>query len=174
MKYSLFKRIKKVFITCLVITIAAMLTGCVFIIDDSQYYTGEELKELFQDKKESFEEITKILLGSDAFLEKMREEGDDDAMIYTKSDHKYFTNEEWEKIKRFFQDIRPTGITRDRDGVISFNFPQNAEGRNASLHYFNRDSDRAFRRYKSLNDSFEQIDEKWWLGETYGEGGGNN
>ena len=134
---------------------------------NTKYYSVDELKEVFFNNNEGFSEMVQILLDNDDFYkEKEARDGDGDARLIAAQDSKYFTDEEWEKIKKFFQDIQPLDITRYGGSAIGFNFPMNDEAWTTTLYYFvNGSNSYEFNYHESHYDIFEEIKNEWWIGE---------
>lgn len=134
---------------------------------NSKYYSVDELKEVFLNNKEEFSEMVVILLDNDDFYKEMEaRDGDGDARLVAVQDNKYFADEEWKNIKKFFLDIQPVDITRYGDSAIGFHFPMNDDGWTTTLFYFVDGSNSyEFGYHQSHYGIFEEIENEWWIGE---------
>lgn len=171
-------RFKKAALLALIAIIAFACLRCGFrwndSISDAQFYTSEELEEAFHRNEAQFTEVAKIVLESEGFAEKVEYGNEARARVMFKTDSQYFTEEEWQKITDFFQEIKPLDIGR-YEAVkfgytkgIAIHFPQNKEGKSVSLYYIdlrNLDDEIATARYQiGSYDVFKRIGEHWWLG----------
>ena len=163
--------------------IAAAAIGCLGCnawddgrISVGQYYTGEQIEEVFSSNEERFTEIAKIVQDCEAFNDRMKEEGDGDARLISKTDSQYFTEEQWRKITDFFQEIKPVDITkynavmygdtRGESYVIGFHFAQNRKEQDVALYYIDLPDEIGDAGYRArVYDTFKKIGEHWWLGE---------
>lgn len=118
-----------------------------------------------------FTEDAKIVLNCGEFYKKIKEEGDRDARVISKSDRQYFTEEEWDKIITFFQKIKPLDIMKYQNvstNGIRIDFPMNDEEKHVDLYYIDLsdldDEIEDARSQLSGYDAFRRIGEHWWLG----------
>ncbi len=178
-KKNLFSNLNRIILLCFIVIICFAVMSCSsfrndWIIEDPKYYTGEQIEEVFHSNEAMFTEVAKIVRERNAFVERIREEGDGDARVMWKTDSQYFNEEQWQKITDFFQEIKPLDIMRYQ--AVSFgytegieiNFPQNNEGKSVSLYYIdlrNLDNEIATARLQlGFYDVFKRIGEHWWLG----------
>lgn len=89
----------------LTILVAGCIAGCWtetesrWIIPEPMFYSEEDLENLYFDHKETFQEVVEIVLGSDSFLQYIRDSKEGDGDISMKSDRRYFAQEDWAKIE---------------------------------------------------------------------------
>lgn len=174
-----FKRIPVVILTG-VIAIACM--SCSLLeweyrsISDSQYYTGEQIEEIFYANEEEFDEVAKIVQENDAVQKSIDESDVSYARIMSNGDEKYFTDEEWSKILAFFENVKPMeidkydtekrGYGQEGDSIIAIYFPKNNKGKSVALYYINMPDEIEVSMFRAQNyDAFKRIGEHWWLGE---------
>jgi hypothetical protein len=129
-------------------------------------YTHDEALNMFNDNRKESDEIAKILLSNDSFWQnvKDKETGTVADIYFIDSQVKqYFSQEEWNKISKFFNNTRPYEISRTGDSVIAFDYRTSDNTQNISFYYFGKaETDRTY--YGQLYLHFDQIDDHWYVG----------
>ena len=136
-----------------------------YISDNAIPYTSEELTEVFQKNQNEFKEVSEILLSNDLFYENGKPEGRSSARIAFFNDKlkEYFTSEDWGKICKFFNTIKPVDITRYNNFVIGFHFAQTEDKVGSTIYYFTDNTD--FIYHKQKYNYFKELIENWYIGE---------
>lgn len=180
-KNDLFRYFKRAIVLSLTIFVAIICMNCnaredYFISDSWQYYTGQQIEEIFRKNEAQFTEVAKIVQENDAIKENMEKEDMAYARIMTRSDQQYFTDAEWQTITDFFKEVKPMeiekydavkyGYGQGEESIIGILFPQNNEGEAVTLYYIDmpNDIETSF-NYAQYYDIFKKIAEHWWLGE---------
>ena len=157
----------------LTVLVAGCIAGCWtetesrWIIPEPMFYSEEDLKNLYFDHKDEFQEVVEIVLGSDSLLQHLKDTNDNDWGICTTDDARFFTKEDWEKIVAFSQDVKFTMIMRsleDGEDTVYFVFRRKREnGKQIGVHLYKVANEKNLDSYSYENDTFEEIDENWWI-----------
>jgi hypothetical protein len=129
-------------------------------------YTKDEALNMFDDERKEFDEIVKILLSNESFWENVKDKETErvaDMYFLDGQEKKYFSQEEWDKIKNFFNNTRPYSISRFSDSVIIFDYRTTNNQQNICIYYFSNDqTDRTYYSQRYLH--FDHIDDQWYVG----------
>ena len=174
-----------ILLTCIVLLIVAVLGIEAFIawVDapliipnrSIESHAKSELIDLYWENKENLNITARSILGSEAFLTKLKE-NDEDEYIKFKSDSKYFTENDWEAIVDVFETFRPYAITRSLRGgydVVYIDFDHRREDgtyKHNGLFYF--EDPEAVERYERYLwvGKMEHIDGCWYVDEWRADG----
>ena len=135
------------------------------LCENPEYYTKEELTEVFYDNKEEFTEMVDIIFNNKKLLAHISEKQLGGGPIDDTFSKQFFTDEEWKKICAFFGKYKPYSIERDIEipgGALIFYFGTNTI-KSTDLFYFMNDSEGESSSKPYLFGTNEQIDEHWWI-----------
>ena len=159
-------------IAVLILMIVLFVTGCdsfrsdiVWLCEDPPKYTKEEVKELFLNNREDFEEMVDIIFDNEQLLEHIREVGGGEGPVYSTAQKEYFTEEEWAAICNFYDEYKPYSIERTiavRGGAVTFYFHE-TQFSSKEIHYIHKsdEGEQYCKRY--WFETYEQLDENWWI-----------
>lgn len=142
------------------------------VIDNSvEYYTKEELSELFWQNKELLNRVKDSMLSNDKVLQALIDEQDGDTGIYLKQDEDYFSQEEWQDVETAFKTFHPIMLMLERKGrplkfYICFDdLKIDSNTKTTSLYWFPDVKEIKYNKEVSLADSIEytHLDGNWYI-----------
>ena len=156
------------FIMLTVLTQASCIDSKIMIIPnkDIQEYTSSEMISVFEKNKDLFNEVAEVVLKNDSILKEIIENSDDDEGIYTNTDKRFFTDEEWSYIQKLFETTGPYQIMRSikfGHDLVYFVFEAEKETDGYYLFYVPNGDEVSVNDYLRKTDTKEQIDITWWL-----------
>lgn len=161
---------KKVLVIFLIIFLAILLLYAYVsknqISGKPKVYTKDEALNIFDDERKEFDEIAKIFLSNDSFWQNVKDKETGtvaDMYFLDGEEKKYFSQEEWGKINKFFNNTRPYSISRRGDSVIVFDYRTSDKEKNIGIYYFsNAQTNRTY--YSQMYLHFDHIDDNWYVG----------
>jgi hypothetical protein len=167
--------VKKVLVIFLIIFLVISLLTILLLNDNDsrnqisgkpKVYTKDEALNMFDDKRKEFDEISKIFLSNESFWQNVKDKETGtvaDMYFLDGQKKKYFSQEEWDKINKFFNNTRPYGISRSGDSVIHFEYRTSDKIQIIGFYYFaNANTDKTYYSQGYLH--FDQIDDHWYVG----------
>jgi len=160
------------FTACIVILILSPSTA---VIDNSvEYYTKEELSDLFWRNEELLNRVKNSVVSNEKVLQALNDEQDGDTAIYTKQDEAFFSQEEWQDVLTVFENFHPAMLMLERKGrplifYIAFgHLKQGSTTYTTYLYWFPNDEERKYHEEPGVfpDGVFTQLDEGWYIVET--------
>ena len=161
--------VKNCFLAGLLLLLIYFLTSCsrLISINEPFSYKVDDLKSLFQENRDDFQEIAQIFLDNDEFWEKGKIDRHSVCVnCYDESPKQYFSSENWEKVSQFFKNTKPTGITRYQYDIICFDYnDENLTGRRLSFYYCIDPKNVDLSYHAGKYEEFTKMGDGWYFGD---------
>ncbi len=143
----------------------------IFLGESVEYYTKEELTDLYWQHEELLNNVKESVLNNEAVLQALVDEKDGDTGIYTYHDKDFFTQEEWNDVLNVFENLHPYMIMMERKGrplkfYISFDdLKVDSCTKSTSLYWFPDVKEIKYHKEVSSADSIEytHLDGNWYI-----------
>ena len=135
-------------------------------IKSSIIYTKDELIDQYWEHKDKLNEVAEIVLASDSLLQEIIDNKDLERDVWSSSQKKHFSEDDWEKIVDLYENIRPYTIERERFGAIGIYFNLLKADNNYvsySLHYFRDEETLEYYQKNRWKKEFEHLDGYWYI-----------
>jgi len=149
-----------------------ILSPSTAVIDNSvEYYTKEELSDLFWRNEELLNRVKNSVLSNEKVLKALNDEQDGDTGIYLKQDEVYFSQEEWQDVETAFKTLHPIMLMLERKGrplkfYICFDdLKIDSNTKTTSLYWFPDVKEIKYHKKVSSADSVEytHLDGNWYI-----------
>ena len=141
-----------------------------YIIDKTQWksYSIEELIGVYNQYNKEFNHVSEIVLENETIEQIMLDSQEEVVSIWDETKSAYFSDEEWNDIKKLF---RLTGMNRIERNVKSgkdvIKYIFRDSNFTTKLFYCVTDDEQDLLYHKQRTSIFQKIDEYWWVGYSF-------
>lgn len=141
-----------------------------YIIDKTQWksYSIEELIGVYNQYNKEFNHVAEIVLENETIEQIMLDSQEEVVSIWDETKSAYFSDEEWNDIKKLF---RLTGMNRIERNVKSgkdvIKYIFRDSNFTTKLFYCVTDDEQDLLYHKQRTSIFQKIDEYWWVGYSF-------
>ena len=136
-------------------------------IKSSIIYTKDELIDQYWEHKDKLNEVAEIVLASDSLLQEIIDNKDLERDVWSSSQKKHFSEDDWDKIVDLYEKIRPVTIERRRNGAVYIDFNRREIDTtyiDTSLYYFgSAETADAYRT--NIHETLEHLEGYWYIRE---------